>query len=68
MSDLPGAAVWLALATALGGWLLASSLLGRRGAPTIVDLVHWWLDCWLGRVVLLGAWAVVGYHVFTQRP
>ncbi len=68
MSSLPGAAVWLGVAVALGGWLVASALLRGRGAPTIVDVVHWWLESWAGRIVVLGAWAIVGYHVLTQRP
>jgi hypothetical protein len=47
---------------------VASALLRGRGAPTIVDVVHWWLESWAGRIVVLGAWAIVGYHVLTQRP
>lgn len=68
MSTLPGSAVWLGLAVAVGGWLVASTLLRRRGTPTIVEVVHWWLESWAGRLVLLGCWAIAGYHVLTQRP
>lgn len=67
MSDLPGSAVWAVLgALLLAG--LAASALWRRRLPTLASVVRWWLDCWLGRIILLAAWAEVGFHVFGQRP
>lgn len=76
MSTLPGAAVWLALALALLGWLVVTGLpslgsrrrLGSHRLPGIAAVVHWWLESWLGRIVLLALWAEAGFHVFGQRP
>ena len=67
MSLLPGAAVWVVLAAALGGLLLATAV-NRRQLPTVVDMVHWWLESWWGRLLMLAFWAAAGLHVFAQRP
>lgn len=68
MSASPGAVVWLALGVALGAVLVATALAGRRRLPTVVDVMHWWLECWLGRLLVFAIWVEVGVHVFGQRP
>ncbi len=62
-----GAMIWLALASLAGVLALAGALLERH-APSVADVVHWWLESWLGRLLLLALWAEAGFHVFTQRP
>ncbi len=62
-----GAMIWLALASLAGVFALAGALLERH-APSVADVVHWWLESWLGRLLLLALWAEAGFHVFTQRP
>ena len=62
-----GAMIWLAMASLAGVLALAGALLGRH-APSVADVVHWWLESWLGRLLLLPPWAEAGCHVFTQRP
>jgi hypothetical protein len=67
MSLFPGAAVWLALAVVLCV-LVGVTSLGRGPMASLADVLHWWLESWLGRLLMLVMWAVAGYHVFTQRP
>lgn len=62
-----GTIIWLALAILTGALALAG-VLARRGVPGIPEVVHWWLESWLGRLCLLALWAEAGFHVFTQRP
>jgi ammonia channel protein AmtB len=64
-----GTAVWIALAAALVGWTVVTLIAGaRRGLPRPRAVVRWFLDSWLGRVLILIAWAGSGWHVFCQRP
>lgn len=67
MSLYPGAAVWIVIAAALAG-LLVTTAVHRRRLPTVVDMVHWWLESWWGRLLMLAFWAAAGFHVFTQHP
>lgn len=62
----PGTLVWAALLAALVTWLAATT--ASRRLPSLVDLVHWLLDAWLGRLLLLACWAELGFHLLTQRP
>lgn len=68
MSALPGSVVWLALAAALASWAILAGTVLRRRVPTLGDVVRWWLESWVGRLVLLALWAEAGFHVLTQRP
>ena len=68
VSELPGAAVWLALVLALGAWTVLTAVTAQGRLPTVVDVVRWCLESWAGRIVLLAMWAEAGFHVFTQRP
>ncbi|MDA8296229.1 MAG: hypothetical protein M0004_06520 [Actinomycetota bacterium] len=61
-----GTLIWLALAVLAGALVLVGAL--ARRVPSVADVVHWWLESWLGRLVLLALWAEAGFHVFTQRP
>lgn len=62
-----GAIIWLTLAGLTGALALAGAL-ARRFVPSVADVVHWWLESWLGRLLLLALWAEAGFHLFTQRP
>jgi hypothetical protein len=63
-----GGAVWAVVAAALVGWLVVTQLAGPSRLPGVADVVRWLLRCWLGRGLLLVAWAGAGWHVFCQRP
>ncbi len=64
---VPGAVVWLALATATLMWLgLVARAPGRFIGPARV--VRWTLGSWLSRLVILLAWGGAGWHIFCQRP
>ena len=63
-----GAAVWIGLAAALVLWLAATQVAGPAHLPSITAVARWFLQCWLGRVLLLAAWAGAGWHLFCQRP
>jgi hypothetical protein len=65
---LIGDSVWIGIATALVVWLAATTAAGARRLPSIGAVVRWFLQCWLGRFLLLAAWAEVGWHLFCQRP
>ena len=64
----PGTLVWLALAILLVGWVVVTTIAGPRRLPGIAQVVRWFLQCWLGRFIVLAAWAGAGWHVFCQRP
>jgi hypothetical protein len=63
-----GGVVWAVVAAAVVGWLVLTQLAGPRRLPGVADVVRWFLRCWLGRLLLLAAWAGAGWHVFCQRP
>jgi len=63
-----GAAVWSGLAAALVAWLVVTTAVGPRRLPGILDVVRWFLQSWLGRFLVLAAWAGAGWHIFCQRP
>jgi hypothetical protein len=63
-----GAIVWLALAGALATWYVLTTAVGPGRLPGVVDVGRWFLGGWLGRFLLLAAWAGAGWHVFCQRP
>jgi hypothetical protein len=63
----PGSAVWLALGLAVAAWTVIE-IVRRRSAAIPGRLVGWLVGSWLGRIVMLGVWAEVGWHLFTQRP
>lgn len=63
-----GDVVWAVLAAAVVGWVAATQLAGGRRLPNTAAVARWFLQCWLGRFVLVAAWAEVGWHVFCQRP
>jgi hypothetical protein len=63
-----GAGVWTGLAVAGVAWLAITLIAGPRRLPGVVDVVRWFLRCWLGRVLTLAAWAGAGWHLFCQRP
>ena len=64
-----GSAVWIVIGVALGAWLIVTSLpiLGRQ-LPSALAVIRYFLHSWLGRLLLLAAWAEVGWHLFCQRP
>lgn len=62
-----GDVVWAVLAAAVGGWAVATALAGGR-VPGVGAVARWFLQCWLGRAVLLAGWTEVGWHLFCQRP
>jgi hypothetical protein len=68
MTAVVGAAVWAVLAGAFLLWLAVTFIAGPRRLPGIVDVVRWFLQCWLGRSLALAAWAGAGWHLFCQRP
>jgi hypothetical protein len=63
-----GGAVWVALALLGSAWLVVTIVAGPGRLPGPVDVVRWFLTCWLGRVLALAAWAGAGWHLFCQRP
>ncbi|MHB8219974.1 MAG: hypothetical protein ACYDHU_06585 [Acidimicrobiales bacterium] len=63
-----GAAVWIVIATALAAWFVVTAVAGSRRLPNLADVVRWFLQCWLGRALILAAWAGAGWHLFCQRP
>jgi hypothetical protein len=63
-----GAAVWIVLASTLVAWLLVTTLAGSHRLPSLAAVVRWFLQCWLGRMLLFAAWAGAGWHLFCQRP
>lgn len=65
---LVGAAVWTAIAAALVAWLAITQAAGPRHLPGVAGVARWFLQCWLGRFLLLVAWAGAGWHLFCQRP
>ncbi|MCL5948742.1 MAG: hypothetical protein M1420_06250 [Actinobacteria bacterium] len=64
-----GDVVWMVIGGSFATWLAVTSLpaIGRR-LPNGVAIVRHFLHSWIGRVLLLGAWAEVGWHLFCQRP
>lgn len=64
---MTGSVVWVVAGSALVVWLAVTFVFGRR-LPTIAGVVHFWLDSWAGRLVMLACWAAAGYHVLAQRP
>lgn len=63
-----GDVVWAVLAAAVVAWLICTQVAGPRRLPGITAVLGWWLRCWLGRFLLLAAWAGAGWHLFCQRP
>lgn len=63
-----GNVVWAVLAGALVVWVVVTQVVGDHRFPGITAVVSWWLRCWLGRLLLLVAWAGAGWHLFCQRP
>ena len=63
---IAGEAVWTALAVASATWIVASWRIRWLVGPG--DVVRWLLQSWAGRLVVLAAWAVAGWHLFCQRP
>jgi hypothetical protein len=63
-----GNVVWAVLAGALVTWVVVTQVVGGDRLPGITAVLSWWLRCWLGRVLLLAAWAGAGWHLFCQRP
>jgi hypothetical protein len=63
-----GAVVWAVIATAVVAWVIATAVVGSGRLPGLVDVVRWFLSCWLGRFLLIAAWAGAGWHLFCQRP
>ncbi len=63
-----GSVVWAALTAALVAWLVVTQVAGDSRLPRISAVLAWWLRSWLGRFLLLSAWAVAGWHLFCQRP
>ncbi len=63
-----GAVVWSVIASVALGWFVVTELAGRRRLPSVRDVFGWFLQCWLGRILILAAWAGAGWHVFCQRP
>lgn len=68
MSTLPGAAIWFVLAGVLAAWIGVTTVARGARLPTIVDVACFWLESWVGRLVLLALWAEAGFHVLTQHP
>ncbi len=62
-----GGVVWSVLGGMLAAWLAVTTV-ARRSLPTVLDVGRWFLQCWLGRSLLLAGWAVAGWHLFCQRP
>lgn len=63
-----GAVVWAVIATAVVVWFVVTALSRSRHLPNLADVLRWFLQCWLGRLLILAAWAGAGWHVFCQRP
>jgi hypothetical protein len=63
-----GGIVWAMVAVGLVGWLVVTQVAGRRRLPTVASVGRWFLQCWLGRFLLIAAWAGAGWHLFCQRP
>jgi hypothetical protein len=63
-----GTVVWAVIAAVVVAWLAVTQLAGAGRLPGAVDVVRWFLRCWLGRLFLVAAWAGAGWHVFCQRP
>jgi Family of unknown function (DUF6186) len=66
MARVVGLAGWFAVVAGA----LACELRGRRDVafPTLVDVVRTLTRTRLGRVALVAAWVVVGWHLFVQPP
>lgn len=63
-----GAVVWSCVAAALLAWITITQVVGAQRLPTVRAIADWFLECWLGRFLLLAAWGEIGWHVFCQRP
>lgn len=66
-----GSVVWTVVAVAIVGWLIFTEVAARTGRPRVprlVDATRWVVSSWPGRILALAGWAVVGWHVFCQRP
>lgn len=63
-----GAIVWSCIATVLVAWIAITQVAGSQNLPTLHGIASWFLQCWLGRLLLLGAWGEIGWHLFCQRP
>jgi len=63
-----GNVVWAVLAGALVAWVVVTQMIGGERLPGITAVLSWWLQSWLGRLLLLAAWAEAGWHLFCQRP
>ncbi|MCL4442907.1 MAG: hypothetical protein M1456_02295 [Actinobacteria bacterium] len=64
-----GSLVWLIIGAAVVVWLIATSIPAcSRRLPSALSVINFFLHSWLGRLLLLGAWAEVGWHLFCQRP
>ena len=63
-----GDVVWAVVAGALVTWVVVTEVAGPRRLPTAAGVARWFLQCWVGRFLLLAAWAEIGWHVFCQRP
>lgn len=63
-----GGLVWAVVAAVVAAWVVATQVAGGRRLPRAADVARWFLQCWLGRFLLLAAWAGAGWHLFCQRP
>jgi hypothetical protein len=63
-----GAAAWAGIAAAAVLWVATTQAAGARRLPSAVSVARWFLQSWLGRFLLLAAWAGAGWHLFCQRP
>jgi fumarate reductase subunit D len=65
---VPGTVVWAVLAGVFLLWVAITFIAGPKRMPSVVDVVRWFLQSWLGRLLVLAAWAGAGWHLFCQRP
>jgi hypothetical protein len=63
-----GSVVWAVIAAAVVVWVVATQTAGAGTLPGAATVARWFLQCWLGRVLLVVAWGEIGWHVFCQRP
>jgi hypothetical protein len=61
-----GELVWTALGALLTIWTSITFFHSRL--VTVIEIVRWFLRCWVGRALLLLAWGEAGWHLFCQHP
>jgi hypothetical protein len=64
-----GDVIWSVIGSLFAIWLLITFIqINDKRVPNFINVLQYFLHSWLGRIVILSAWAEIGWHLFCQKP